>query len=123
MSISQNDSLTSQKPFRVWPGVVAVAVMFLAIYGVPAVAPDGDIALYSIIFGGPFGLLAFIVWWGFFSRAPWYERLGAFVLMIVAIVATRPLLHKSIDTGAMGMMFYIYAIPVLCIALVIWAAA
>src|SRR5262245_24117801 len=102
MNISQTDSLTSQKPLRVWPGVVAAAVLLLARFGVPAVAPDPDIAMYSIIFGGLLGVLAFVVWWAFFSRAPHFERWGALVLMIVALFATPRIhiLHKSIETGA-----------------------
>ena len=30
---------------------------------------------------------------------------------IAAVVAVKPLLHKSIATGLMGRMFYVYAIP------------
>jgi outer membrane protein assembly factor BamB len=101
--------------------VVAVAVLWLARFGVPAVAPD--LMIYSMMFGGLFGVLAFVVWWAFFSRAPRSERLGALVLMIVALVATPRILHKSIATGMMGMMFFVYAIPVLILAFVAWAVA
>ena len=69
------------------------------------------------VLGGLVGGLAVVVWWLFFSRAPWSERLGAIVLMIVALVATRPLVHESIANGMMGMMFPIFAIPVLSLAL------
>ena len=64
-----------------------------------------------------------VVWWVFFSRAPWSERLGAIVLMIVALFATSRLVHESIANGMMGMMFSVYAIPVLSLALVAWAVA
>jgi outer membrane protein assembly factor BamB len=67
--------------------------------------------------------LAVVVWWAFFSRAPWSERLGAIVLMIVALVATSRIIHVSIATGGMGMLFPIYAIPVLSLAFVVWAVA
>ena len=43
--------------------------------------------------------------------------------MIVAMAATPRILHVSISTGAMGFLFYIYAIPVLCLAFVVWAVA
>ena len=69
------------------------------------------------------GGLAIVVWWAFFSRAPWFERWGAVVLMIVALAATSRILHESIATGMMGMMFLIYAIPVLSLAFVVWAVA
>ncbi len=119
MTTSQIDLPTSQKPLRVWPGVVAVVVLWLARFGVPVVAPD--LGMYSIMFGGLFGVLAFVVWWAFFSRAPRSERWGALVLMIVAVVATSRILHKSIATGMMGGMFLLYVIPVLTLAFVAWA--
>ena len=77
-----------------------------------------------------FGILAGLVlsavvvlWWLFFSRAPWVERLGAIVLMVVALVATWLVVHESIASGMMGMMFFVYAIPVLSLAFVAWAVA
>ncbi len=119
MTIAQIDLPTSQKPLRVWPGVVAVVVLWLARFGIPVIAPD--MGMYSIMFGGLFGVLAFVVWWAFFSRAPRPERWGALVLMIVALGATPRILHKSIATGMMGGMFFLYAIPVLSLAFVAWA--
>ena len=47
--------------------------------------------------GGVVGALAIVVWWVFFSRAPWSERVGAIVLMIVAVFATRTVAHESIQ--------------------------
>jgi outer membrane protein assembly factor BamB len=63
------------------------------------------------------------LWWLFFSRAPWADRLGAVVVMAIAVLATSRIVHKSIATGAMGMLFYIYAIPTASLALVVSAAA
>ena len=45
---------------------------------------------------------AIVVWWLFFSRAPWSERLGAVILMAVALFATSRLVHASIAGGMMG---------------------
>ena len=65
-----------------------------------------------------------MVWWLFFSRAPWFERLGAIALMIVGVFATRFVVHESIRGGMMGMMLPLYAIPpVLGPAFVAWAVA
>jgi outer membrane protein assembly factor BamB len=75
------------------------------------------------VIGGLFCAFAIVVWWAFFSRARWSERLGAIVLMIVALVATSRVIHVSIATGAMGMLFPILAIPVLSLAFVAWAVA
>jgi outer membrane protein assembly factor BamB len=105
---------------RLWPGVVAVLLQWFIRFGVPAVVPEalGYGVLGEFVFG-----LAVLVWWLFFSRAPRPERWGAFVLMIAALVVTRRILHVSIATGMMGMMFVLYSIPVLSLALVAWAVA
>lgn len=109
-----------RKPLRLWPGVVIVALQWLIRFGVPLVAPEA--AMYGML-GGLAGGLALVVWWLFFSRAPWSERLGAVALMIVALAATPLILHESIATGAMGMLFYLHAIPFLSLAFVVWAVA
>jgi outer membrane protein assembly factor BamB len=119
----QNDMLdlpSSQKPLRVWPGAVAVIVLLLARYGIPEFAPD-TIGMYSIMVGAPLGVLAFVVWWAGFSRSPHLERWGALIIMVVALLATPLILHQSIATGMMGVMFLFYALPVLILAFVGWA--
>ena len=118
----QADEPTPQKPLRLWPGVVAVVLQWLAFAVVPNVVP-GPMAGYIAPLGALLGGLAVVVWWAFFSRAPRSERWGAVVLMIVALVATSRILHESIVTGMMGMVFVLYAILVLSLALVFWAVA
>ena len=44
-------------------------------------------------------------------------------LFFVALVATSRILHESLATAGMGVLFFIYAIPVLSLAFVIWAVA
>ena len=114
------DAPTPQRPLRLWPGVVIVILQWLVRFGVPVVAPD---AMPLAVIGGLVGGLAVVAWWVFFSRAPWSERLGAVALMIVALFATKRLLHVSIAAGAMGMLFFVLAIPVLSLAFVAWAVA
>ena len=114
------NSSTPRRPLRLWPGGIAVALQWLVWLVVPIVAPEqGGTA---IIAGVGFGL-AVVLWWLFFSRAAWSERLGAIVLMVVAVAATSRLVHESISNGMMGFMLGIYAIPVLSLALVAWAVA
>ncbi|HEX8162311.1 MAG TPA: PQQ-binding-like beta-propeller repeat protein [Pyrinomonadaceae bacterium] len=108
------------RPLRLWPGVALVILMLLVRFVLPAVVPE---AILVAMIGEVVGALAIIVWWLFFSRAPWPERVGALVLMIVALVATKRVVHPSIAGGAMGMLLYVLAIPVLCLALVAWAVA
>ncbi|MGH9970518.1 MAG: PQQ-binding-like beta-propeller repeat protein [Pyrinomonadaceae bacterium] len=120
MANAQTDKPTSQKPLRLWPGVAAVVLQWLLWFVVPIVAPDA--AMFAVL-GGLACALAVVVWWLFFSRAPWAERVGAIVLMVVAVIATKRVVHQSIAGGMMGMMLPIYAIPVLSLALVAWAVA
>ncbi len=112
---------TEVKPLRLWPGVLAVVLQWLVRFGLPAIDPD---SLYFAVMGGILGGAgAVLLWWLFFSRAPWSERIGALVLMVAGLYATNRIVHPSISHGAMGMLLPLMAIPVLCLALVGWAVA
>ena len=120
MSAAKNEEPKQRKPLRLWPGVVLVALTWVGRFVAPMVAPEVPmIGLLVAVFGS----LAVILWWLLFSRAWWVERLGALVLMFLSLVATRPILDESISTAGMGVSFFMLAIPVLCLALVVWAVA
>jgi len=119
MTLTQKGERNHQRQLPLWPGVVAVTLQWLIRFGAPIVAPE---ATGFAVIGGLVGGLAVLVWWMFFSRAPRFERWGAVALMIVAVAATPRILHQSIVGGMMGMMFVIYVIPGLSLALVVWAA-
>ena len=123
MAIAQTAEPTLEKPLRLWPGVVFVIVQWLLWIVVPVIPVFPPEAVLIGAIGGLASALPIVVWWVFFSRARWSERLGAIVVMIIAVIATRPLLDKSIQTGMMGLMFSIYVIPTLCLALVAGAVA
>jgi len=107
-------------PLRLWPGVVIVLLQWAARFGLPILDPD--FTAYGVM-AGLAGGLALLVWWLFFSRAAWSDRLGAVAVVVVAMAATWPFLDVSIATGAMGFIFPILAMPGLCLAFVAWAAA
>jgi outer membrane protein assembly factor BamB len=115
------------KSLRLWPGAIAAALIVFVRFVLPFGAPDGVLfGMPSTIVGVLGGVvlgLAVIVWWVFFSRAPWLDRVGAIVVMIGAALATSLVIHPSIANGHMGMMFPLYIIPLLGIALVASAAA
>ena len=85
-------------------------------------------ALFAIPLGawaigaGVLGAMAIVLWWLFFSRAPWTERLGVMLLIAVAMFATSQLAHPSIRGGYQGMMLMVYGAPVIALALVAGAA-
>jgi len=118
MTIAQTDEPTSRKPLRLWPGVVIAVLLPIVRFVIPIIVPE---ALVFGMIGSVVGALAIVIWWVFFSRAPWSERLGAIILMSVTLYATSRIVHESIAGGGMGMLLYLFAIPVLTFALVAWA--
>ena len=109
-----------RKPLRVWPGVAAAVLLALAWFVVPAFKPDA--MLYGML-GGFIGMVAILLWWVFFSRARWFERLGALLLIVAALFLTSRIVDISIKTGAMGFLFPVFTIPVVSLAFVGWAVA
>jgi outer membrane protein assembly factor BamB len=118
MALAQIDESTTKRPLRLWPGVVAVALQWLLRFGLKLVVP-GFTGFKLGILGALLCAVAIVVWWLFLSRAVWFERLGAIVLMIAALFATVRLNHES-----MGPLWLAgYAVPVLSLAFVAWAVA
>lgn len=111
---------TTRTSLRLWPAVAFVVLIWLLKLGVPRFAPD---AIPLDMIGGAVGAVLVFLWWLFFSRAPWSERLGGAALMVVALLVTRQFLDVTLARAGMGLIFYIHALPVLATAMVIWAAA
>ena len=108
----------STRPLRLWPGVVAVILQWL-IWLIASLAVPGGF-IYAVIGGAALGVVI-LLWWLFFSRAAWLERIGALALIVVAVFATYRVVHPSIANGMMGGMLPIFSIPLMCLALVAWA--
>ncbi|PYP87769.1 MAG: hypothetical protein DMF61_08975 [Blastocatellia bacterium AA13] len=120
MSTPPTNELTSRKPLRIWPALLAAVLIVLGRFVIPVFAPD----LFVVgLIGALAGALIVLVWWLFFSRAPWVERIAAPVVMAAALFATSRVIHPSIVNGMMGMMFPIFSIPIVCLALAVWAVA
>lgn len=116
--IPQTNEGTPRGPLRLWPGVVAVVLLLLARFGVKAVIPG----FQGFALGMQWALgaaLAVVLWWAFFSRARWSERLGTIAVMIVGLAATWYLRHESMGPA----WFFAYAVPTLCLGLIAGAAA
>ena len=117
--------MTPTRPLRLLPGVILAILLVIARYVLAEIAPDVEIAemplaIIAMLSGFVFAA-AIAIWWLFFSRAAWIERIGAIVLMIVGVFATRLVVDESIRGGHMGMTMFLYAPPVLALALVAWA--
>ncbi|MET0624646.1 MAG: PQQ-binding-like beta-propeller repeat protein, partial [Pyrinomonadaceae bacterium] len=118
MTTAQIEKPTARKPLRLWPGVAVVVLQLLSMFVLPAVVPG---AAVIGMFVGLGGALAILVWWVFFSRALWSERLGAVALMAVALYAARFVVHKSIAGAGMGFLFLVYGLITMSVALVVGA--
>jgi hypothetical protein len=127
VSMTQTNELASWKSLRLWPGVVLAIGLVVALYLVPTVAPDAEIMELSVsllgIFAGMLCAVAIVLWWMLFSRAPWSDRFFALLVMVVAIVAIKLVVHPSIAGGAQGYMAYALAFPTMTLGLAAAAAA
>jgi outer membrane protein assembly factor BamB len=112
------DSPAPRRPLRLWPGVVAAALGSFSWFVLPLLAPGWSSA--ALVAGLGFGVIV-ILWWLFASRAPWAERLAALVVAVAAVAITPRFAHPSIAFGMMGYMTFVYAVPVVTLALVVWA--
>ena len=115
----------SQRPLRLWPGIVFGTLLVLVSYVLPRLAPETNVGQFPMPVFGMFGALAaavlIILWWLVASRARWFERLGALAVMVAAYFAVRPLLHETLASGIIGQLFWIFAAPVLTLGLVVGA--
>ena len=74
MADAQTFETTRGRSLRLWPAAVILLLQWVAKFTVPVIAPDiGPFAVMAGVIGG----LAIIVWWLFFSRALWSDRLSS----------------------------------------------
>jgi outer membrane protein assembly factor BamB len=108
--------MSDKNKLRIWPGTAAAALILIGlVIGHLLLTAMSDASAVGYV-AAIVGALAVVVWWLFFSRARWSERLGALALMIAAWFAMRPFLDESIIGGAMGNL-PVFAVPVLALAL------
>ena len=111
--------VTPRPPLRLWPGVTALVLQWLLWIGALLVLDEGF--LLSVAGGVVLGLVI-LLWWLFFSRADWLERIGAIVVMVASVFLMFRVVHPSVSNGMMGGMLPVFSIPLLCLGLVGWAA-
>jgi outer membrane protein assembly factor BamB len=107
------------KPLRLWPGV-AIAVVQVLVQVIAPMLPGG--AMYAML-GGALGALLILLWWLFFSRAAWLDRIAALILVVVAVALAKAVVDVSIAGAGQGFLVYVIGIQPLMLALVVWAVA
>jgi outer membrane protein assembly factor BamB len=110
---------TQPKTLRLWPGVALAVLLVLLRFVLPVVSPT---MFLQGVLGALLCALLIVLWWLFFSRAPWSARVGVMVLMVVTVWATSHTVHPSI-AAAMGFILPMYVIPVLGLVFVAAAVA
>jgi outer membrane protein assembly factor BamB len=120
VNTAQASERTPRKPLRLWPGVTLAVLLLLLRFFVLIVLPD---ALMAVAFGILGCAVAILLWWLFFSRAPWSERVGAVLLTVVALYGTSRVLHESLAGPAVFLFLTGLAPLTVGPALVVGAAA
>src|SRR5262245_59836391 len=101
-------------PLRLWPGAAGAMAVILGLFVVPVVLPDQF--MYGM-FGSIAAGLVIAIWWVFFSRAPWAERLSAIVVAILVLPAMKRIVDPSIAGAGMNMMLPMFGITVVGLGL------
>ena len=115
MTTAQTTGSNPRKSLRLWPGVMMAVLLLVTRVVPPLTIPDG--AMIGML-GGVIGGFLVLLWWLFFSRAPWIERLGVVAVMALAVLAAYPVVHPSIANGLMGRMLPLFALPLMALGLV-----
>jgi len=100
---------------RLWPAVVLVALQWLAAFGAGMIAPGTPLQFFGMLGGPTIGLLLLLLWWLFFSRGGWRDRLIGLALVIATLVATYTLVHPTVPPA-----LTVVGIPVFSLAIVAW---
>jgi outer membrane protein assembly factor BamB len=118
MTSADKRESSPRKELRLWPGMVAVVLLWFSRIGIKALVP-GFAGFAQGMQGAILAAIAIVLWWVFFSRARPSERLGGVALMTVGLIGTWLLKDAS-----MGPLWLVgYAVPVLCTVLVASAVA
>jgi outer membrane protein assembly factor BamB len=110
----------TRKPLRWWPAAVLATTLLLSLIA-PAILPRFDLLISML--GGVISALLILLWWIFFSRARWIERIGCVAAIALAVAGTSMFVDPSIAGGAQGMLGYILGVEFFALALAVWAVA
>src|SRR5262245_27100265 len=113
------DAARPATAIRIWPALALIAAYWAGYVFANFIVP-GTFTQFLTMFWAPIALVpAILVWWLFFSRQPWRDRLwGVGCLILGGGLATLLCDHKSM---MMGMIMY--AAPVAITAIILTLAA
>ena len=114
---AKNTDLTVKGP-RLWPGIIIGVIIVILRYVLPLIDPTLMVASFM---GGVAGGILTAIWWLFFSRVPWTDRLAGVVLAVFALFLTSRFIDESVARANMGMMFWLFSVPILALVFIGWA--
>jgi len=115
--MNKSTALTTQpKGLRLWPGIVIMALYWANIQISNWIWPGEMIQIQMMMFGGMICLALFLIWWVFFSRIPWMDRIGILVACVTIGAIANWLAHPSYKNG----FFFFFAPPVVMSVWVGW---
>jgi outer membrane protein assembly factor BamB len=114
--MNSSAATSAVRRLRLWPAVVIIALQWLVVTIVSWLAP-ATMAQFMTMFLAPLvgvGLLA--VWWLFFSRLRWVDRVLGLLVFAGAGAVAFAYFHYSL--GMFGL--FLYALPTVATAWVVW---
>ncbi|MEM8865180.1 MAG: PQQ-binding-like beta-propeller repeat protein [Planctomycetota bacterium] len=122
-SESPSGSNEIRKP-RVWPGVLAVLLMWSALTIPSAIWPESPRGFQPLFMGLMASYALAIAWWLFASRTPWRDRVLGFAIFAVGTITGLMFwFHQTLQggNGFLPLMFFIgpYVITALVIILLL----
>src|SRR5688500_609850 len=117
--MTQSHETAARKPLRLWPALVIIAIQITGVALAPVVSEDPMLVGIGAVVGGA---VLIVLWWLIFSRAPWLERIGGLVLIVLLALVTKRVADISIAGAGQGFLVYIMTAPLLAFGLVLWAA-
>lgn len=115
--ISAPVSPTAPRSLRLWPGLIVVAILLGMIFIPGWFAPGSYVAFMSMFYAPFVGGTLLLVWWLFFSRAPWLDRI---IVPLVAIAVGLVMTKIADKTMPFGLL--LYGVPTICTVWVAWLA-
>ncbi|HVN58259.1 MAG TPA: PQQ-binding-like beta-propeller repeat protein [Bacteroidales bacterium] len=117
--MEHNNQVDKSRTLRLWPGIVILLLIILIRYLIPQFFPVNMLVSFA---GGVIGGILVLLWWLFFSRVSWTDRLIGAGLAVASLLVASRFLDESVARANMGIMFWLFSIPVTGIAFVLWAA-
>ena len=122
MTTALMDNPLAKRSLRLWPGVLAVTWQWLSLaFLVNQARTDPLLGAMVVTVGVYGGAVVGILWWLFFSQAPWMERVGALILMPLALFMTLIATWGGYYAGSFWQTEFVDGSLILCLALLVWA--